>query len=68
MGRFFGVPSVPYPLWRLLGAGGFKFPVVAWAGGPHWWGAGVASGFSLAVPSLAQDRVLLLSGSYLTEL
>ena len=50
MGRFFGVPSVPPPLWRRLGAGGFNFPVWFVLAGRCGWGAGFVSGFSWRFP------------------
>ena len=68
VGRFFGVPSVPTPLWRRLGVVGFNLLVVACAGGLLREGAVGCAPYLLAVPSLGQDRLLLQSGAYLTEL
>ena len=68
MGQPFQVPNVPPALWRRLGAGGFNFPVVVCAGWPLRVGGGGCVRFFLVFPSLGHDRVLLLSGAYLTEL
>ena len=68
VGRFFRVSSVPPPLWRRLGAGGFNLLVVVCAGGPLRVRGGCCVRFLLVVPSLGQDSVLLHSGAYLTEL
>ena len=68
VGRFFGVPIVPPPLWRQLDAGGFNFRVLVCAGRPLRFGGRGSVQFFFLVPSLRQHRVLLLSGAYLTKL
>ena len=66
MVRFFGVPSVPPPLWRRLGAGAFEFLSVICAFRLLRVGGGACVRFFLAAPSLRLDRMLLLSGGNLT--